>query len=365
MTLPFADADYPERYEGMLVRFPQSLVIAEYFNYDRFGEIVLAQPLAGEPRPFTRHRDRRAGRGGERPHGRERLSRITLDDDQSAQNPPVLRHPNGQPFSLDQPVPRRRHRRRTRSACSASTSASTGSIPTGPADYTAANPRPAAPEPVGGTLRVAAMNTLNFFVTLDTDGERHRPRTRAAATQNLDCRGADADQPDEFTRQRDKLLAALAGLERATSSASTSSRTRPASSRSTEHRRPQRHCPGLRLHRHRHDRHRRDQGRPDLPARRRHAGRRVQDPDVGGRPAVHRHEEPAVARADLRGERHRRALHGRRQPPQVEGLRLQRRRRPRPRRRPGQLQPDPPGAPPRRSSTGSRPTRPAAATPTS
>ena len=40
-------------------------------------------------------------------------------------------------------------------------------FPTGPADYTAANPRPAAPEPVGGTIRVAAMNTLNFFVTAD------------------------------------------------------------------------------------------------------------------------------------------------------------------------------------------------------
>ena len=45
--------DYPERYEGMLVRFPQPLVIAEYFNYDRFGEIVLALPLDGEPRPFS------------------------------------------------------------------------------------------------------------------------------------------------------------------------------------------------------------------------------------------------------------------------------------------------------------------------
>ena len=53
MSLPFATLDSPERYEGMLVRFPQSLVIAEYFNYDQFGEIVLALPLAGETRPFT------------------------------------------------------------------------------------------------------------------------------------------------------------------------------------------------------------------------------------------------------------------------------------------------------------------------
>jgi predicted extracellular nuclease len=30
--------------------------------------------------------------------------------------------------------------------------------------------------------------------------------------QNVECRGADSDQPDEFTRQRTKLLAALAGL---------------------------------------------------------------------------------------------------------------------------------------------------------
>ena len=53
VTLPVTNLNDFERYEGMLVRFPQSLVIAEYFNYDRFGEIVLAQPLAGETRPFT------------------------------------------------------------------------------------------------------------------------------------------------------------------------------------------------------------------------------------------------------------------------------------------------------------------------
>jgi predicted extracellular nuclease len=44
VVMPFASADDPERYEGMLVRFPQPLVIAEYFNFDRFGEIVLALP---------------------------------------------------------------------------------------------------------------------------------------------------------------------------------------------------------------------------------------------------------------------------------------------------------------------------------
>ena len=53
VTMPFASTTFPEQYEGMLVRFPQTLVIAEYFNYDQFGEIVLALPLTGEDRPYT------------------------------------------------------------------------------------------------------------------------------------------------------------------------------------------------------------------------------------------------------------------------------------------------------------------------
>ena len=90
-------------------------------------------------------------------------------------------------------------------------------------------------------------------------------------------------------------------------------------------------------------------------------GRR--DPDQRSRPALHRHEEPPVAGPDVRAERDRWPLHGRRQPPQVEGLRLRRRRRPGHRRRAGQLQRDPNRRRPRRSSTGSPPTRPASGDP--
>src|SRR5690606_39187936 len=48
IEFPIASVDVLEAYEGMLVTFPQDLVISEYFNYDRFGEIVLAWP--GEER---------------------------------------------------------------------------------------------------------------------------------------------------------------------------------------------------------------------------------------------------------------------------------------------------------------------------
>ena len=100
VTLPVAPTTDLERYEGMLVRFPQPLVIAEYFNYDRFGEIVLAQPVDGEARPYTPTAVVEPGAPAIARAELNLRSRITLDDVQSAQNPPVLRHPNGQPFSL-------------------------------------------------------------------------------------------------------------------------------------------------------------------------------------------------------------------------------------------------------------------------
>jgi VCBS repeat-containing protein len=210
LTLPFASADFPERYEGMLVRLPQALVIAEYFNYDRFGEIVLAQPLAGESRPFTGTAIDEPGAAANARTLANSLSRITLDDVQSAQNPPVLRHPNGLPFSLSNLFRGGDTVQNTVGVLGFDFSLYR-IYPTAPADYTSVNPRPASPEPVGGTLRVAAMNTLNFFVTANYPTGDPRDN-KCGPSNNLECRGWDSDQPTEFTRQRDKLLTALSGL---------------------------------------------------------------------------------------------------------------------------------------------------------
>lgn len=211
VSLPFDSLTAPERYEGMLVRLPQPLVIAEYFNYDRFGEMVLALPLDGEPRPFTGTAVADPGAPALARAEANALRRITLDDNVSAQNPPVLRHPNGSPFSLSN---------RFRGGDTVQNVVGVMGFdfslyrifPTGPADYTAVNPRPAGPPDVGGTLKVAAMNTLNFFLTLDYPTGDVRDN-KCGPLQNVECRGADADQADEFTRQRTKLVAALAGLD--------------------------------------------------------------------------------------------------------------------------------------------------------
>ena len=210
VNMPFASLTEPERFEGMSVRLPQSLVIAEYFNYDRFGEIVLGLPLDGEPRPFTPTAIDEPGAAANARAAANALRRITLDDAQSAQNPPTLRHPNGLPFSLDN---------RFRGGDTVANTVGVMGydfnlyriLPTGPAQYTAANPREAAPDP-GGSLRIAAMNTLNYFLTLDQPTGNPLDN-KCGPAQNVECRGADADQPDEFARQRVKLLAALDGLD--------------------------------------------------------------------------------------------------------------------------------------------------------
>jgi predicted extracellular nuclease len=194
----------------MLVRFPQPLVVSEYFNYERFGELVLALPLPGETRPFTPTSIVEPGAPALARAQANLLSRITLDDGLSTQNPVVLRHPDGNAFSL---LNRFRGGDRVQNTVGViGVDFSLYRIqPTGPAEYTSVNPRPSAPQDVGGTLKAAAMNTLNFFLTGDYPTGDPLDN-RCGASQTLECRGHDTDQPNEFTRQRDKLVAAVAGL---------------------------------------------------------------------------------------------------------------------------------------------------------
>jgi predicted extracellular nuclease len=212
--MPFASLTFPERYEGMLVNLPQSLVISEYFNYERFGEMVLALPLDGEERPFTGTAIDEPGAAANARTAANALRRITLDDGLGIQNPDFVRHPNGANFALDN---------RFRGGDLVENTVGVLGFdfdlyriqPTGSADYTSVNPRPSAPEAVGGSLRVAAMNTLNFFLTLDTTANDSGPpisRPSSAAS-------APSSWPPSPVSTR-------------TSSASTRSRTRPASTRS-------------------------------------------------------------------------------------------------------------------------------------
>ncbi|MDH3260543.1 MAG: ExeM/NucH family extracellular endonuclease [Acidimicrobiia bacterium] len=200
VTLPVATVDDFEPTEGMSVTFPQALVIAEYFNFDRFGEIVLTSE-----RHLTPTAEVEPGPAAIAGAQAFLLDRITLDDGRSSQNPDPAIHPNGGVFDL------------TNLFRGGDTVANVTGVmdyafglyriqPTEGADYTNANPRPTSPDDVGGSLKVATFNVLNYFTTLDNGVD-----DICGPATNQECRGAD--NADEFTRQRDKIIAAMVAID--------------------------------------------------------------------------------------------------------------------------------------------------------
>jgi hypothetical protein len=204
VELPVTSRDDFERYEGMRAVFPQDLVISEYFNYDRFGEVVLALPLDGQDRPYTPTAVVEPGDPANALQEAIALRRITLDDGLSVQNPAVTRHPAGGEFTLD-------HRFRGGDTISGVLGVIDDTFglyriqPTSGALHGETNPRPAVPADVGGDLTVSSFNVLNYFLTIDGGQNNCGP------AQNVECRGADT--PEELTRQRAKILAALSAID--------------------------------------------------------------------------------------------------------------------------------------------------------
>jgi len=195
-----------EHIEGMLVNVPQDMYITEYFNYDRFGEMVIGaerylQPTAefepGSPEQLAALDEITRGR-------------ITLDDGKSAQNPEFLRHPNGGAFGGDDPASGLTNLWRGGDILNDVTGVISPSFgwriqPTQPAGHTAANPRTGSHEDVGGRIEVTAFNVLNYFTTID-DGS-----LICGPLQNVECRGAD--NSEELERQASKIVSALTEID--------------------------------------------------------------------------------------------------------------------------------------------------------
>ena len=183
--LPIGSIDDLEVYEGMLVTFPQQLYISESTILTAI-EIVLANERQFQPTAIYEPGSPEAAAMA----AANQLSPIVLDDGRSWQIPDPALHPNGAIFDLTnlfrggdvlQNV--------------------TGAVdyhdgyriqPTVGASYFPVNPRTAQPDDVGGNLKVASFNVLNYFTTLGSRG---------------------ADDPIEFQRQRDKSFAALAVID--------------------------------------------------------------------------------------------------------------------------------------------------------
>ncbi|WP_291377492.1 ExeM/NucH family extracellular endonuclease [Demequina sp.] len=220
VTLPFASADAAEAFEGMLVTFPQDLYVTEYYQQGRSGEVVLSsgarlqQPTAVAA----------PGAPAQAIQAANDLNRITIDDATNAQNADPIFGGGGNPLTASNPLrggdtvtdlvgvmtytwggySSSPNAYRVRPVGDLS---DTGLVPGGVVPvFAAANPRPTEPEDVGGSLKVASFNVLNYFLTLDSSGNQCGP-----VGYEDDCRGAETTE--EFERQRTKLLEALQALD--------------------------------------------------------------------------------------------------------------------------------------------------------
>jgi len=204
LSLPMATVNDFEAYEGMLVTFPQALVISEYFNFDRFNETVLTSE-----RHLTPTAEFEPGAPAIQAAQDFLLDKITLDDGRGNQNPDPAIHPNGADFDLSNLF-------RGGDTVANVTGVMDYSFnlyriqPTQGADYTSVNPRTAEPDDVGGNLKVSSFNVLNYFTTLDYPTGNPLDN-KCGPLQNQECRGAD--DANELARQRAKIIAAMEAID--------------------------------------------------------------------------------------------------------------------------------------------------------
>jgi len=202
LTLPFESTDH-EPLEGMLVTFPQALVISEYFNFDRYGELLLTSERHSTPTAIVEPGPDAVAMAAD-----HELDSIAVDDGSSYQNPSFLRHPDGSAFGLDNYF-------RGGDTVAGLTGVMDYNFdefkiqPVGTAVYEAVNLRTDAPELVPGEIRIASLNVLNYFTTLDGGTSAWI----CGPSGDMECRGADADQPLELERQQVKIVNAILGMD--------------------------------------------------------------------------------------------------------------------------------------------------------
>ena len=192
-----------ERYEGMRIRFTDPLILTESFNLDRFGEVRL---FAGQSRPYQYTQIYKPDVDGFEAY-QDYLDRHTIvyDDGFGVQNRYIGDRQGWEDFN-DANAPRHGDAILGASGVLQYSFDEFRILPTS-ADsntFTTINPRPSKPPSVGGTVTMASVNVLNFFVTLDENDNTSGPA-------NLEPRGADSTE--EFERQVQKLTTYLLALD--------------------------------------------------------------------------------------------------------------------------------------------------------
>jgi len=203
-----------EHLEGMLVRFEDTLVVSEYFQLGRFGQLVLT--VEERPQQFTAsNAPSVAGYSAFLEDLATR--RIILDDRDNDQNDPIVDgddepyfYPEGG-LSIDNLFRGGERFTGLTGVLHWSFAGAGGTdawrvrpVPSESYVFEAVNPREALPPPVSGALKVASFNVLNYFTTIN-DG------VATCGPSLLECRGAHSQA--ELDRQRDKIVAALLAMD--------------------------------------------------------------------------------------------------------------------------------------------------------
>ncbi len=201
---------YYEPFEGMLVKFPTILKVSEYFELERFGQLVLSQ--GGRIPTFTSvSNPGAAGLINQQITLAKR--QIVLDDGIDSQNFYTANPTIPLPFPTGGLSTTNNFRGGdTIADLTGVLQFSFSQWRIRPVEelvdytFTKANPRKPVSPVVGGTLKVASFNVLNYFTTIDTTSSN----STGTCNGGLDCRGADSAA--ELTRQTAKAAAALCGI---------------------------------------------------------------------------------------------------------------------------------------------------------
>ena len=218
VTLPMASATDFEKYEGMLVEFPQTLSVTEHFQLGRFDQVVVSSGgRLQQPTSVVS-----PGADAIALQAQNDLNRLIIDDTLNSQNPdPIIWGRGGQPLSAENTL---RGGDTTTGATGVMTFTWAGSSASGNAyrlrpldqsgagiEFEAVNPRPTSAPDVGGDVQVVGMNLLNYFNTFDGIPDTVDNCTGGVSGPPMDCRGADT--PEEFERQTAKTVAAMTALD--------------------------------------------------------------------------------------------------------------------------------------------------------
>ncbi len=209
VSFPVSSTTFLERYEGMLVRFPQQLRVTDNYNLGRFGEVGLAWvpdyvPGVTFSRLMAGTQVAAPGAAANAVSDLNNRSRIILDDGSNATYasllPTAIYPQDGGGLTFTNTL---RLGDRVNVDIEGTYKPLTGVLgfgfsnyrlqPVGPVVFGPSdNPRPTTVPNVGGRVKVASANILNYFTTYNSRG---------------------ANNAAEFQRQRDKIITAFKAMD--------------------------------------------------------------------------------------------------------------------------------------------------------